>query len=250
MTETDDYDLIFAALKNPIRRQILQFIEQKGEASFTDIQNVIGITDTGLLSYHLKELNLLVEQSSRGKYALSEIGQTSMTLFNKVEKEQARTRKIVQKEVDNYISAHFKASVILAALILGSFCIPLSADILVSVQTIINTLPLWQFIVLQLAAFSGAVLCLALFVWYDRRYHSKTQKTNLIHTTLFAVVMSLIVLLTGYSTYNFTQATIEISPIPTASNEILLITMILRTVAYLATAPLIVYAFNKKAKNR
>ena len=171
-----------------------------------------------------------------------------MTLFNKVEKEQVRTRKIVQKEVDTYLSNHFKASVILAALVLGTFCIPLSADILVSVHTMINTLPLWQFIVLQLAAFSSAVLCLTLFVWYDRCYYSKSLKTNLIHTTLFAVVISLVVLLTGFSAYNFTQATIEISPITTDSNEIFLITMILKTIAYLATAPLIVYAFNKQTK--
>ncbi|MBN2259997.1 MAG: hypothetical protein JW702_05615, partial [Clostridiales bacterium] len=74
---------------------ILVFLEQTGEASFTDIQNAVNVNDTGFLSYHLKKLNLLVEQSSRGKYNISEIGQTSMVLFRKVELEQERTSKIV-----------------------------------------------------------------------------------------------------------------------------------------------------------
>ena len=65
MAETNEYDAIFAALKHPVRRQILLLLEQKGEVSFTDIQNALGINDTGLMSYHLKELAPLVEQSAR-----------------------------------------------------------------------------------------------------------------------------------------------------------------------------------------
>ncbi|NWG10591.1 helix-turn-helix transcriptional regulator, partial [Candidatus Bathyarchaeota archaeon] len=51
-TETNEYDVIFAALKHPVRRQILLFLEQKGEASFTEIQKAVSIDDTGLISYH------------------------------------------------------------------------------------------------------------------------------------------------------------------------------------------------------
>jgi len=41
LTETDEYDRIFATLKHPIRRQILLLLEEKGEASFTEIQKAI-----------------------------------------------------------------------------------------------------------------------------------------------------------------------------------------------------------------
>ena len=250
MTEPSDYDSIFAALKNPIRRQILILLEQKGEASFTDIQNAVGINDTGLLSYHLKELNILVEQSSRGKYALSEIGQTSMTLFNKVEKERMRTSKIVQKEVDSYVSTHFKKAAILAALVIDSFFVPLAADIIVSVQTVVESLSLWQLAGLQLIAFSDITLCLALFVWYDRHYNSKNQKTNIVHAVIFAVSVSLVLLLSGYSTYNFAQTTVALTPTTADSSQLLLMLLILRVIAYLVSAPLIVYAFNRLSKRR
>jgi hypothetical protein len=73
--------LIFVALKNPVRREIFVFHEQKGEVSFTDAQNATSIRDTSLLSYHLKDSTLLGKQSSRRKYSLSESGQTSMLLF-------------------------------------------------------------------------------------------------------------------------------------------------------------------------
>jgi DNA-binding transcriptional ArsR family regulator len=65
LTQADEYDEIFTALKHPVRRQILLFIEEKTEASFTQIQSMLGVEDTGLISYHLKELSPLLEQSER-----------------------------------------------------------------------------------------------------------------------------------------------------------------------------------------
>jgi len=99
LPETDEYDEIFAALKHPIRRQILLFLKARGEVSFTDIQNAVGIDDTGLMSYHLEELAPLVEQSARGKYCLSEVGQASVELFRKVERERQRSSVAVREEI-------------------------------------------------------------------------------------------------------------------------------------------------------
>jgi len=244
LTETSDYDSIFAALKNPIRRQILLLLEQKGEASFTDIQNSVGINDTGLLSYHLNELNLLVEQSSRGKYHLSEIGQTSMVLFRKVEREQERTSKKVRSEIERYVGKVFFIFPIVAI----TWMIPLSVDILISVESIYaSNLSLWQLAGLHLVGFSGMIVGLVLFVFYDRHYYSKNLKTNLIHATVFAVGTSLLVLLTFSSTHNFAQATLAMTG--TASNiGNQWIMVILRTASFLATAPLVTYGIDKLAK--
>lgn len=251
MTETDDYDLIFAALKNPTRRQILLLLEQKGEASFTDIQNAINLTDTGLLSYHLKELGILVEQSSRGKYSLSEIGQTSMTLFNKVEKDKERTSKMVQKEIDSYVSRYFWKSVFLTALIIINWCIALTVDISVSVHAITGDISLGQLAGFQVAGFGGMILGLLLFVVYDRHY-SKKQKTNIIHVTAFAVAISLLTLFSFSLNYNFAQTSLEFAG-TTGNSELQalnqwMLLVILRTSAYLVSAPFIAYAFNKLSK--
>jgi DNA-binding transcriptional ArsR family regulator len=244
LTETSDYDSIFAALKSPIRRQILLLLEQKGEASFTDIQNAVGIDDTGLLSYHLKELNILLEQSARGKYNLSEIGQTSMVLFRKVEREKERASKTVHREIERYVGKIFFIFPIIAL----TWMIPTCVDILVSVENMsASNFSLWQLAGLHLAAFSGMTLGSVLFVFYDRHYYSKNLKTNLIHATVFAVGASLLVLLTFSGTHNFTQATLAMAG--TASNiGNQWIMVILRTVSFLAAAPLVTYGVNKLTK--
>jgi len=244
LTETSDYDSIFAALKNPIRRQILILLEQKGEASFTDIQNAVGINDTGLLSYHLKELNLLVEQSSRGKYVLSEIGQTSMVLFRKVEREQERTSKQVRNEIEGYVGKIFFILPIIAI----AWMIPTSVDIFVSVQSMsAGNLSLLQLAGLHFAGFSGMTVGLILFVFYDRHYYSKNLKTNLIHATVFAAAASLLVLLTFSSIHNFTQATLSMTVTAGNSGNQWVI-VFLRTVSFLAAAPLVTYGINKLTK--
>jgi DNA-binding transcriptional ArsR family regulator len=244
LTETSDYDSIFAALKNPIRRQILILLEQKGEVSFTDIQNAVGINDTGLLSYHLKELNLLVEQSSRGKYSLSEIGETSMALFRKVEREQERTSKQVRNEIERYVGKIFFIFPIIAL----TWAIPTCVDIFISVENVsAGNLPLWQLAGSHLAGFSGMILGLILFVFYDRHYYSKNLKTNLIHATVFAIAASLWVLLTFSSIHNFTQTTLSMAvTADNIGNQWLMV--ILRTVSFLATALLVTYGINKLAK--
>ena len=191
----------------------------------------------------------MVKQSSRGKYSLSEIGQTSMTLFQKVEREQERTHKIVHNEIERYLERYFWKVFFLSSLIIVNLSIPLTVDITVSVHTIYESIPLWQLAGLHLAGFSGMTLGLVLFVFYDRQYYSKNLKTNLVQATVFAVSISLVTLFVFNSAYNFTQATLAMAG--TAGNiENQWIMGILRTVAYLATAPLVAYAFDKLAKRR
>jgi DNA-binding transcriptional ArsR family regulator len=252
LTENDDYDIIFAALKNPTRRQVLVLLEQKGEASFTDIQNALNLSDTGLLSYHLKELGVLVCQSSRGKYSLSEIGQTSMALFNKVEKDKKQTRKMVQKEVDSYITRHFKSSFILAGLIIVNWMIPNAADILTSVQAIHEDTTVWTIASITSIALLAMTFVLFLFVIYDRHYYSKNLKTNIIHATIFTTCISAVVLLATNSTINFIQVTLEMGNAAQDRTQMFTTLQwsmaIIRTAAYVVAAPALAYAVNKLSK--
>ncbi|MDH5268282.1 MAG: helix-turn-helix domain-containing protein, partial [Candidatus Bathyarchaeota archaeon] len=164
MTETDEYDRIFAALKHPLRRQILLLLEEKGEASFTEIQKAVGVNDTGLLSYHLKELGTLVEQSERGKYNLSEIGKASMALFWKVEREKRASDSAIQ----NYLERIVGEIVFLFFIVGVTFLAPLSADIYLSVQTAFSGLLTTQVLLMFLASLLGMVFGAVLFLFYDR----------------------------------------------------------------------------------
>jgi hypothetical protein len=160
-----------------------------------------------------------------------------------VEREQERTSKTVRREIERYVGKLFFIFPIIAI----AWMIPLSVDILISVQTIYSQFSLWRLAGLHLAAFSGMILGLVLFVFYDRHYYSKNLKTNLIHTTVFAFGISLIVLLTFSSTHNFTQATLAVAETASDSENQWII-VILRAVSFLAIAPLVTYSINKLAK--
>jgi hypothetical protein len=69
LAEADEYNEIFAALKHVVQRQILLNLEELGEASIAAVQTAVGNEDTGLMSYDLKELVPLVNQSERSKYS-------------------------------------------------------------------------------------------------------------------------------------------------------------------------------------
>lgn len=75
-------ETVFKTLSNQKRRDILRFIGERREATFTEIKNSIEIEDSPSLSYHLNSLDCLIVQKS-GKYSLSELGQDAYSLIYK-----------------------------------------------------------------------------------------------------------------------------------------------------------------------
>jgi len=245
LTETNEYDAIFTALKHPIRRQILLLLEQKGEASFTDIQNALGIDDTGLTSYHLKELAPLVEQTARGRYRLSEVGQTSLALFRKVEQKKQITGTAVRKELEKLIEEVVYLFFIVAITLIA----PLTVDIYVSVQNISGAaFSLAQTVGLYLIGLAGLLLGALLFVFYDRRYFSETIRKNVVHSALFAIATSLLLVPSAYLTHRFEEAILSLSSFSSYGSVAWLL-MIMHAASLIAAAPLVAYVVGKLAKS-
>lgn len=75
---------ILLVLSHPIRRQILLTLNEKGECTFTDLLNALKV-DTGKLSFHIRNLDDLVEQTKTGKYKLSRSGDNAIRLIKDLE---------------------------------------------------------------------------------------------------------------------------------------------------------------------
>ena len=75
---------ILVVLSNPLRREILLNLSEKGECSFTDLMNALNV-DTGKLSFHIRNLEGFLEQTSTGKYKLSKAGENAIRLIRDVE---------------------------------------------------------------------------------------------------------------------------------------------------------------------
>jgi uncharacterized RDD family membrane protein YckC len=75
---------ILSVLSHPLRREVLLTLSDKGECSFTDLLNVAKV-DTGKLSFHLRALSAFMEQTSTGKYRLSNAGENAVRIIMDVE---------------------------------------------------------------------------------------------------------------------------------------------------------------------
>jgi DNA-binding transcriptional ArsR family regulator len=81
--EEDLYTEIFSALKHPIRRRILRFLEPN-RRTYTELLNDLGV-DTGLLNYHLDHLGSLIRKDEDGRYTLSDFGVAALGLTTRIE---------------------------------------------------------------------------------------------------------------------------------------------------------------------
>jgi len=73
---------VFKALDHQIRRNVLRYIGEAKEPTFTEILNTVNIQDSPTLSYHLKTLSPFVTQQ-KGRYLLSHVGKAAYSLLLK-----------------------------------------------------------------------------------------------------------------------------------------------------------------------
>ncbi len=241
MAQSNEYDAIFAALKHPLRRRILLLLDEKGEVSFTDIQKAVGLEDTGLMSYHLKELELLVSQSTRGRYWLSEIGKTSVALLKKVERSRD-VSGVVRKELGTVAGKVLWFLIICAV----PWIAAMTVDIYASVQLINNTATTltWMYALSLLIMYGGV----ALFNVYDQHYYSKVPRKNTLHSILFALAVALTLIPSEYTTYQFMARTLEYAAIPSqyySTQTFFGPAMLLRSILFVVGTPFITQLTSK-----
>src|SRR4030042_754966 len=73
---------VFKALDHQMRRDVLRYVGEAKQMSFTEIMNNVKVPDSPTLSYHLKTLGPFVEQRN-GKYGLTVMGRDAYSLLLK-----------------------------------------------------------------------------------------------------------------------------------------------------------------------
>jgi DNA-binding transcriptional ArsR family regulator len=73
-------EAMFTALSNPLRRKILEFIDELGGATYTDLTETFGLK-SGPLYYHLRQMKQFVYQDDHKKYRLTEDGLKALNIF-------------------------------------------------------------------------------------------------------------------------------------------------------------------------
>src|SRR4030066_2489303 len=83
-TDQESVSKILTVLSHPIRREILLMLNERDECPFTDLMNALKV-DTGKLSFHIRNLADLVEQTPLGKYRLNNLGENAVRLVMDLE---------------------------------------------------------------------------------------------------------------------------------------------------------------------
>jgi DNA-binding transcriptional ArsR family regulator len=68
-------------LGDETRRRILLLLDEKGSLGYTELMNLMGISNTGTFNYHLKVLGELLHKTDAGHYTLSEKGKLAVHLL-------------------------------------------------------------------------------------------------------------------------------------------------------------------------
>jgi hypothetical protein len=87
---------VFKALDHQIRRNVLRYIGEAKETTFTEILNTVKIPDSPTLSYHLKTLSPFVIQQ-KGRYTLSSVGKDAYNLLLKTTTYNKQARYMKKK---------------------------------------------------------------------------------------------------------------------------------------------------------
>jgi uncharacterized RDD family membrane protein YckC/DNA-binding HxlR family transcriptional regulator len=82
--DQENISRILSVLSHRLRREILLNLSQKSELSFTDLMNSLNV-DTGKLSFHIRGLVGLIEQTPTGKYRLTKSGENALRLIRELE---------------------------------------------------------------------------------------------------------------------------------------------------------------------
>lgn len=155
---------IFSTLSHPLRREILLYLSEREECSFTDLMNALSI-DTGKLSFHLRNLEAFLERTSSGKYRLSRVGQNAVVLIKDLEVwagETMMAMKASALQLADFKKRTFAFLIDLglaAALFLGlpNIFYPFTTMVLLNVNIIFFLVLFWTYLTL-LEGFAGQTL--------------------------------------------------------------------------------------------
>ena len=78
--ESNIEEAMFTALSNPLRRKILDFIDDLGGATYTDLTETFGLK-SGPLYYHLRQMKQFIYQDEHKKYRLTEDGLKALNII-------------------------------------------------------------------------------------------------------------------------------------------------------------------------
>jgi DNA-binding transcriptional ArsR family regulator len=95
---------IHSALAHPLRRRIIQCLQEKGDLSFKELMEYVDIGNHGKLGFHIRALGGLVEhEPSMKRYRLTDRGKLAAELISNVHFTISRGEQVLAHEPIRYV---------------------------------------------------------------------------------------------------------------------------------------------------
>ncbi len=83
---------VFQALSHRVRRAIIRALAEKGERSFTELMEDVGLKDSSVMAFHMRKLSTLIRRNERGYYELTGLGWRAYNVLRELEIESLKDR--------------------------------------------------------------------------------------------------------------------------------------------------------------
>jgi hypothetical protein len=201
---------VYNALANPIRRQIVQILKERGRAGFKELHDSLKIS-VGVLYHQLDSLEGFVAQGSDRKYVLTDEGRAAIHAFSTGDERiisnaaQTPTREsrfsvyskelLFRRSVFNYLSKEPLRSLPLSAIVLAlggavSFVTNLEPILLFYLNPTEGIVKTWFLFLFPLGWFITFVLA---DVFCNLFYHRSGGELGLVNGTAYAMLPLLLV---------------------------------------------------------
>ena len=94
----EELNVLFNALSHEVRRKVVKVLGEKGKATYSELMNEVGISDSGTFAFHLRRMRYLVNKDRYGNYFLTDLGKIGYEILVNIGKLKEAVEEREEKE--------------------------------------------------------------------------------------------------------------------------------------------------------
>jgi len=94
----EELNVLFNALSHEVRRKVVRILGEKGKATYSELMNEVGISDSGTFAFHLRRMRYLVNKDKYGNYFLTDLGKIGYEILVNIGKPKEAVEESKEKE--------------------------------------------------------------------------------------------------------------------------------------------------------
>ena len=94
----EELNVLFNALSHEVRRKVIRVLGERKKATYSELMNEVGISDSGTFAFHLRRMRYLVNKDRYGNYFLTDLGKIGYEILVNIGKLKEAVEEREEKE--------------------------------------------------------------------------------------------------------------------------------------------------------